>query len=339
MSKRFYSKKSEKLASEALKAHQAGKEAMDVHEIRRLEEKLRTDHTDVITRCSLLGFYSISTAEQAPTAWCTHAEWVIKNLPDEQLAWLVLKVPDRVSEGQYEALKAFFLEKVKRNQKNANVAGHAAEFCRLQDLQLKKKLCKKARRLAPDNYKWSSLLCTLYSYEARLNNDSTIAEKAYKVGNKFARRFEQLPHHRAQVYYVLTHLCELALKFNDLERTEKYIKELKNADFDFISPKTKHYYRGLLAIKEGNVEGAKSQLLKFAKKGGRLRDFRLANQLLELGEIQTVLDYLQICCTEEFDADKSKLALRWIRKLQKGQKVSLGFPREYSSPLWDFETK
>jgi hypothetical protein len=41
MSKRFYSKKSEKLAAEAHEAYRAGKEETDLHEIRLLEEKLR----------------------------------------------------------------------------------------------------------------------------------------------------------------------------------------------------------------------------------------------------------------------------------------------------------
>ncbi len=336
MSKRFYSKKSEKLATEAHKAYRAGKEGTDLHEIRRLEEKLRSDHTDVIARSTLLGFYSVSKLEQATGVWCTHAEWIIKNCPDEPLARWILPVPDGISANQFEELKECFLQKVKRNPKNANVAGHAAYFVWLRDLQLTKKLLKRAKRQAPDNYQWSSDLVSFYAYEARLNNDTKLAAKAFKLGEKFIRKFEKIAHHRLPVFLVITRLCELALRIDDLKRCKNYIRVLKDADFEFLSPYKKHCYRGLLALKVGNRERAKSQLLKFASKRGHLGDFRLANQLLELGEVQTVVEYLEICVKEPRNESHEKVVTQWIKQLQKGQKVSLGFPRENVSPLWDY---
>lgn len=336
MSKRFYSKKSEKLASEALEAYGSGKAETDLHEIRRLEEKLRTDHTDVKTRCTLLGFYSQSTHEQAAAIWCTHAEWIIKTCSDEMLVRWVLQVPDCIAADQFEALKRSFLQKVKRNPKNANVAGHAAYFTWLRDVELTKKLFKRAIRLAPNNYQWSSDLYDFYSYEARLHSDKKLAEKAFRVGEKFIRRFEKKAHHRLQVFLVITRLCELALKIEDLKRLAKYIKELKNAEFDFISPYVKHYYSGLLAVKKGKVERAKLQLLKFANKQGRLDDFRLANQLLELGEFQTVIKYLDTCIKDTRNEQHETRVTQWISQLQKGKKITLNIPNKKVSPLWDY---
>ncbi len=336
MSKRFYSKKSEKLASEAGKAYRVGKDLTNLHELRLLEEKLREDHTDVITRCKLLGFYFKQTTTDAPEVWCTHAEWFIKNCPDEALVGYVLQVPDSVSAEQYSALKECFILKVKRNPNNANVAGHAARFCRLEDFQSKKKFFKRARRLAPNNCSWSSSLCYLYSYQARLTNDPRIAEKAFKVGDKFVRRFEKIPHHPLQVIEVITHLFELALKMGDLKRSSSYIREMRKADFDQIGSYRKHYYKGLLVLKLGDIERAKSQLLKFARKGGHFGDFRLANQLLELGQVDTVIEYLVTCVPNEHSENETKLVPQWIAQLKKGEKVTLGFPQTFVSPLWDF---
>ncbi len=337
MSKRFYSKRSEALAKKASDAFRAGREITDIHEILRLEEKLREDHTDIISRCQLLGYYGEPTCK-TPEAWCIHAEWVIRNCPAEKLASF-LRVPDGVTAEQYDALKKCFLQKVKRNPQNANVAGHAARFCRLSDLKQKQKLFKSARRLAPNNCAWSSVLCYLYSYEARLTNDAKIARKAFKVGDKFIRRFERIPHHPLQVLEVIHHLFELALKMDDLKRAAQYVREMKDADFNQIGSYYKHYYKGLLSLRKRKIKTAKSQLLKYAKKGGHGRDYRLPNQLLELGEVQTVLEYLEVCLTLEFDEEQAKAIAQWIMQLKTGKMITLGIPRGHVSPLWDFETK
>ena len=190
---------------------------------------------------------------EAPEQWCTHIEWLIKNCPDKKLMTWVTWAPESVSAEKYALLKECYLQKVKRNPKNANVTGNTAGFCRYDDYKLAQKLYKKARKLAADDWRWSSRLCFFYSYESRLKNDSKLAQKAYRVGNKCIKRFERVPHHRLQVFEIITHLCELALRLDDSKRARRYVKELKYADFSFISPYVKHYYKGLFALKEGNI--------------------------------------------------------------------------------------
>ncbi len=183
------------------------------------------------------------------------------------------------------------------------------------------------------------MLCYLYSYEARLTNDAKIARKAFKVGDKFIRRFERIPHHPLKVLEVIHHLFELALKMDNLKRAAHYVREMKNADFNQIGSYYKHYYKGLLSLRKCKIESAKSQLMKYAEKGGHGLDYRLPNQLLELGEVQTVLEYLEVCLTLEFNEDRAKATAKWIMQLKEGQKITLGIARSHISPLWDFETK
>ncbi len=327
MSKRIYSKKSEKLADHAYDAFRAGR-WLELHEIRLLEEKLRQDHSDVLTRCTLLGYYSEEAHEQPSEAWCTHAEWVIKNCPDEKLVWVLLGVPDNVTDEQYEHLKECFLEKVKRNPKNANVAGNAARFCGRRDSKLAEKLYKKAKKLAPNDERWSLRLCQMCVRNARMQKETKVTAVAFKQGLKFVRKFENFAH-RIEIYDLLRMLFDLAIDLDELDMAKKLFKKIKRTDLSKEWPEETHYKACRLAIKEGRIKRAKSQLLKFGKAGPCPDRFDLAQQILEAGEVETVRDYLGIVLDKipESQRDRAKYVSKWIKQLNDGQTVELVFPK------------
>lgn len=334
MSKRFYSKKSEKLAHDASDACQAGTELTDLHAVRRMEEQLRQDHTNVITRCMLVGYYSEGKSPDASEKWCSHMEWLIKNCSDENLMIYVSNIPESISAEQYEALKELYLQKVKRNPKNANVVGHAAEFIEQSDLKQSFQLYKRAKKLAPNDERWARALCMISIRNASESKDMKRAKVAYKRANKFVRKFENFAHEAYPVLVVLQELCELALEFDDLKMVKILVRELKRSHWNTICPSHHpHHYAGLLALRKGHIKRAKAQLLKAAKKGQDPEIFSstLASQLQELGELDTVKQYLTLCLANmsaEYQKEEIKLVKQWIERLKKGEKVSLTFPSQ-----------
>ncbi|HNB23735.1 MAG TPA: hypothetical protein PKZ32_15075 [Candidatus Melainabacteria bacterium] len=332
MGKRIYSKKSDKLADAAHSAYKAAKN-FDVHRIKLLEDKLRREPDDIVSRCALLGYYFASQHKNAGAQWAVHADWLILNSPDEKLMCDVMRLPDSVSDEQFKALKDNFLWKFDRNLKNANIAGHAAMFCRQRDLLLAEKLYKRAKKLAPHDERWSRALCQMHAKEAHASKDKKLAAVAFKRGLKFVRKFENVPHHPGQVIEVLITLCELAIELDDFKMASKLIKEIKHCDFDAISPYLKHNFAGLLAIKKGRIERAKSQLIKAAKAGMTPHplSLSLAIQIQTAGELETVKEFLSIGLknmSPELEGDKIKLVKKWIKQLSAGQTVNLTIPRD-----------
>lgn len=329
--KRIYSKRSEKQANAAYKSYQIGCVLNDLHAVSRLEESLRNDHWDIITRCKLLGFYSGASRPNTQALWCEHAEWLIKNCPDEKLMTYVLQIPEGISEEQYEALKDSFLQKVKRNPKNANVVGHAAEFVGQRDSERSLALYKRAKKLAPNDERWARTLFMRSVINARAKEDKELAKIAYRKGIKFVRKFENFPNEAYAVMVVLQELCELALEFDHLDMAERLVREIKHSYWNAISPDKQHHYEGLLALKHGRIKRAKAELLMAAKRGQDPDscDLKLARQLQERGEIDAVAQYLTLCLrnmSADYQKEEIKLVKQWITRLNKGQAVELEFP-------------
>jgi hypothetical protein len=329
MSKRFYSKKSEKLAEEADEAFRASRD-LELHEVLVMEGRLRKDPYDHVARCALMGYFSNADDddENASKQWCSHADWLILNCPDEKLVHWILGVPDFVSNEQFEALKENFLWKVERNSKNANIAGHAARFCGWRDKKLSEKLYKQAKKLAPSDERWSFALCQIHAQEARLLKDAKVAKIAFKQGFKFVRKFETVAH-PVEIYTLLLMLCNLAIDFDELETAKQLLKKLKHSELGKEWPEQTHYYACRLAIKEGRIKRAKSQLLKFAKAGPCPDSFDLVQQILDAGEVETVKEYLSIVLKKlpKFQAHRAKYFQKWINQLNDGQEIELVFPK------------
>lgn len=329
MSKRFYSKKSEKLAEAADEAFRASRD-LELHEVRLLEDKLRLDPHDHVARCALMGYYSNTEDDDeiASKQWCLHADWLILNCPDEKLVYLFLGAPDFVSNEKFEALKENFLWKVERNSKNANIIGHAARFCGWRDKKLSEKLYKQAKKLAPSDERWSFALCQIHALEARLLQDAKIAKIAFKQGFKFVREFETVAH-PVEIYTLLLILCNLAIDMDKLDMAKQLLKKLKHSELGKEWPEETHYYACRIAIKEGRIKRAKSQLLKFAKAGPCPDSFDLVQQILDAGEVETVKEYLSIVLKKlpEFQKDRAKYFRGWIKQLNDGQKIELAFPK------------
>lgn len=318
MKKTFYSKKSEKLAREASHSYNDGRHKTDVHHARLLEDKVRRDQYDVIARCALLGYYRHAKNKDAPRRWCRHAEWIIKTCPDERFIPFVLHVPQDVTPEQMDALKEIFLQKVKRNAKNANVAGHAAMFFKETDEKTARELFKMAMKLAPDNEWWHRQYVDRHVKKAHGSKQKKHLDAAYAKGLKFVKKFEKEPEHRTSTGMVLRSLFNLALESGDFEMAHRVLKKVKKSEWAKLFPYVKHECAGILAVKEKNIESAKSHLLKMAKHLKGKPKLLLPNELVGIGERSVVVEYLEVCLQrlehEMQDSDSQQIK-DWIKQL------------------------
>jgi len=326
MSKRFYSKKSEKLTEEVLRAYREGRQKTDVHHARLLEDKLRRDQYDIVSRCALLGYYRHEKGADAPRRWCRHADWIIKTSPDEQFIPFVLHVPQDVSQAQLDDLKEVFLRKVKRNSSNASVAGHAAMFFNQTDEKTASKLFKLAMKLAPDNEWWHRQYVDRHVKKAHSSKQKKHLDSAYKKGLQFVKKFEKTLNLKAPTGMVLRSLFDLALESEDFEMAHRFLKRIKCSKWTKLFPHVKHECAGLLALKEGDVECAKAHLLKLAKKQKGRPKLILAAKLLERHENEVVAQFLDSCLQtmdSDFQADEIKQINGWITRIRAGKPVKL----------------
>ncbi|MBA3857965.1 MAG: hypothetical protein C0507_13760 [Cyanobacteria bacterium PR.3.49] len=349
MSKDGYSKKAKKLAHRVRHAY-LHSHKLDIHDIRLLEDRLRRDQWDVVSRCALLGFYTHRKSKEAPKRWCEHAEWIIKNSPDQLFTPEVLIPPIHVSDDQIKELRDCFLQKVKRNPNNANVAGNAAFWLETElDRQLiqnpehmreysvyrfdrpeakkAEELFKRAQKLAPGDSRWSRNLVHNLAQHAFASKEPEIAKRAYKKGFKFAKQFRVHSSHHSEIIGVLQGLCTLAFELNDLDMVERLFKAMKPLKFASHAHVIRHHIGVRLALKKGDIKKVKTQLLKVAAKGHRLVGLDTANYLIEVGELETVAKFLHICLKRlhiEHHKKEIKQIENWIVDLNEGKSVKLG---------------
>jgi hypothetical protein len=319
MSKGIYSKKSEKLSRKALHAYREGRHKTDIHHARLLEDKLRRDQYNVLARCALLGYYRHAKSKDAPKRWCRHAEWIIKTSPDQGFIPFVLHVPQDVTPEQLEDLKEIFLQKVKRNPKNANVAGHAAMFFNETDDKTAGRLFKVAMKLAPDNEWWHRQYVDRHVRKAHGSKQKKHIDSAYAKGLKFVKKFEKEPNHRASTGMILRSLFNLALESSDFDMAHRILKKIKKSQWTKLFPYARHECAGLLAVKEKNIEAAKSHLLKMAKQLNGKPKLLLPNELVEIGEGAAVVEYFEVCLqrmgAEMHEKDVLQIK-KWIQELE-----------------------
>lgn len=314
-------KKSEKLSKAANKGYIRGACLNDLHEIKQLEEQLRSDHFDIETRCTLLGVFAQPDQNDCSAQWCKHFEWLIKNCPDEDfMKDHVWRAPKSVSDEQFAGLAKAFLQKAERNKKNSDVLGNAAVFICQRDKLTAIKLFKQAKKLSPNNPWWSSLLFTVYRSLALEGKSQKYAERTFKLGDKLiADRMRK----DGKTFFLTQTLCAFALESNALKRAKKYLKALKNPEHKDACEWRRHQLAGLLALKAGEPERARKQLMKAAHNGDPLEDLQLANLILKDGDFHTPKIYLELCLTHPHNRKHRKIVKHWISQLNKGVAVDL----------------
>lgn len=154
-------------------------------------------------------------------------------------------------------------------------------------------------------------------------------------------------------FYLLSKLAPAAFATGDIKLAERYSIELQTAwrevkvriPFDYAEPKLakhiSHTLLGLIALEGGNLDKAKENLLASGELVGRsyptLATFGpnmlLAKKLLESGERETVLQYLD-SCSGFWRMEDGRLE-RWKTIIKQGGMPDFGSNTRYYLDWWD----
>ncbi len=271
-----------------------------------LEEKLEKDLHDVTSRTQLLGYYGGSRSfrdESAKAVKRKHVLWFIRNAPGSEVLGKPEARIDHIldSEGYAEAKKAW-MSQIDREPENAALLGNASGFFTFGDRRTAIKLLQRAQTIDPSNPQWPENLGRIFSMGARGPGEDDMGlsekaleqlEKAYELGDETRKDA------------LLESLAKAAFSADRLDKARQYADlMLQNTEAGWNYGNRVHHGNlvlGRIALREGNVEEAKSRLITAGNTPGspQLNSFgpnmALAKALLEIGEREVVLEYFELC--------------------------------------------
>ena len=295
------------------------------------EELLRIEHQEVprdrelAARIMLLGKHFLSTETAARATRAGHVHWIIRFHPNSTTAGSPDAYLDRSREaGAYESAKQLWLQQCAASKSDATVLGNAARFFLLNEPEVAERLFREAQKLEPNNPRWQELLAQLYSLSARHGSEEKrnrrarqafieleIAEQirsshsgaqpqAESRAIEILSRLHTLPA-RAKAAFAAGELAiarELAQECLALATSAELPKYFHN---DGNAIHYSHLVLGRVALREGDVEQAETRLIESGRTKGSPNlvsfgpNMSLAKELLDTGEWEVVLEYLELC--------------------------------------------
>lgn len=271
-------------------------------------EGLLKDHpNDIFLHAILAQDRVIDWSAEAAQRQLRNRLWLIRECPElaKQHHWTGID-----SEMDFELVKAW-VEKLTANPSEPKILGAAADVFQFKDRSLSIKLYQKCNKLEPDNPEWLKSISRLLSY------DDQSAYEHMEEAIKNSSEDEQGS--------LLTEHILNAFDAGELERAKEIADELlglvENGGWNSGNAHFKaHTVLGLLALENDDLKLAKHHLLQSAKTKGspQLNTFgpnmRLAQALLQRGEREVVLRFLESC--QEFW--ESSYPAEWTRSIKAG---------------------
>jgi hypothetical protein len=278
---------------------------LPAEEAAALEKKLETDPNDLAARASLLSHYFLDRTPEGRAARARHALWVIEHAPESEIAgshevdldtWLE---PDR-----YEQGRALWIRHLDADGDNPEIVYNAANFFLLYDRERSMSLYKHGAELEPKDVRWRQRIAHLYSMNASRSQstpdtqDSKSALENYEAALKLGDAEDRLS--------TLADASEAALNAGDTDKAREYARQVVDGAESLRGTwnygnaiHDGHRILGHVALREGDVDAARTHLLESAKTPGspQLNSFgpelTLARDLLAKGERDAVIQYLQ----------------------------------------------
>ncbi|MBP9094384.1 hypothetical protein KBI23_25425 [bacterium] len=294
-------------------------------EIKPLGTRLLENPSDYEARFQLLGYYSGKqySDKAAAKKLATITLWLIDNMPDCGVIehW---GCTDRgIDQAAYEELKRHWLAQIEANSQNVRVIGCAAAYLAQQDKELAEKLYQHAIALEPTTSDWSRELAWLLGRGG--------PERALDALNAMREAIRKEPEQNQQ-YYMLDDLAELAFNAGKLEEASEAAHKCLSLAFTFGQDwndgnaiHNANSILGRIALKKGDIETAKKHLALAGNTSGspQLNSFgpemTLAEELFAVGEIESVVAYLE-ACKKFWSSDCEQGALdRGIAQIRSGE--------------------
>lgn len=289
---------------------QKGRE-LTQEEAKLLEENLKNNPHAVSSRTQLLGYYTHLQPLHDPSgleAKREHVLWFVQKSPEADVlgdtAVMILGLFDPIG---YAKVKEAWMTQLERNPKNVTMLGNAANFLSMIEYESAIKLLQRAQSLEPSNPKWAMELGHKYVHKGLFETKLGSPEAVKQAGGKAFTQFEKA--YALEDEWgkgaLLSDLAKTALAADQLTNARKYAEialQVASSDADYGN-RIHHgnLVLGRIALREDNIEEAKTRLIAAGKTPGspNLNSFgpnmALAQELLEKGEREIVLEYFRLC--------------------------------------------
>ena len=269
-----------------------------------LQAKADADPTDIESRLQLLGFYyhSVIHTQQGHNPHMNLAIWFIENYPESEAAGNSDAHIDPINNPSgYGKAKALWMKTVEAHPDNALVLGNAAKFFLIFERDLSEGFLKQAQALEPENPQWAEDLGQLYNLSSnRPRSEAWGREAAEKALLQFELAMKLKGADNAN-HYQLSDLSKTAFKAGQNDKAKLYAEQLIKTGNLGEGVHDGNLILGRLALRAGDIDGAGKSLLAAGKTSGSpsLCSFgphmSLAKELLEKGQHDVVLEYLDLC--------------------------------------------
>ncbi len=311
---------------------------MSAEEARAMEETVQAHPADVWARTMLIGYYGESQFRSPDSRKQVEHQvlWLIKNVPEADVVGSnEARLEAHLNPDAYAEAAQLLKERVEKDPRNLRLLANAAEFFMIGEKDYAAECLKKCSEIEPNNPLWHEKLGFIHSMASRTVGfmgmpavpDSGAATEALAEQER-ALALTADPDKKTTLRVTM---AETAFAAGDTGKARSYATEIlesanKEANWDYGNAvHTGNCILGRIALKEGDTAKAKDFLLAAGKCGGSPQlnsfgpDMTLANELLQKGERDTVIQYLELCGAFW----KKEITDKWIKEIQSGQTPNL----------------
>ena len=283
--------------------------SLTTDEVAALEAQLQADPLDMSARTRLLGYYGDIPRYREPSSKARLRSlvlWLIHNEPKSAVfTWLAPPAwrldAHRDPDGYVEGKQAF-LAHLEKEPNDLTLLKYTADFVGLRDRSLAIELLERAQGIDNANPGWALKLGFKYYLESR-GRSGVNREVARKALGQFERAFELSEDDT--VKGGMKWALDVALALEEFDKARQWASVMLEDDRPGWNYGNNIHHGnialGKIALAEGDVQGAASHLLLAGATPGSPQlnsfgpDTALAKKLLEEGEKEAVLQYLDQC--------------------------------------------
>ena len=307
---------------------------LTAEEAESLEKQIEKNPHDITSRTKLLGYYfgKQFQNQSAREAKQKHVLWLILNSPEsEVLATPYGELNAFLDKEAYSQGKKAWINQLETSPASLKLLEHSANFFQQHDRELARESLQTARSLDMDNPKWPTKLGHLYSLDMIRKSSkvkTNAAEKAleqYEIAYKLSTDREQDA--------LLQSLAKVALAANKPKKAREYAEKMLSQNSPGWNYGNNIHHGniilGKIAMASDDLDEAKKRLIKAGETPGSPQlnsfgpDMALAKELLQKGEKDVVLKYIELCA-KFWKSGKDRLH-KWSVVVKDGKIPDFGF--------------
>lgn len=293
-----------------------------------LEQRLADNPGDEAARVQLIIYYFGRRDSDARKRKVGHILWLVRNRPEsEALSAGYGQINHVLNAGVHSEALTAWSQHLENMPDNLKVLRNAAKFLMFSDRQRAIKLLERARQIDGANPLWARELGQLHRLDMGGGLRELDEAAAARALTQYERAYDLLGAGRGDS--LLRYLAETALGAGQTPKARFYADSMLSDDRRGWNRGNRihhgHMTLGRIALAEGNLEEAKYRLLKAGETPGspQLNSFGpqmdLAKALLERGEVDVVVRYLELCA-EFWNTDRAMAELaQWTALAKAGE--------------------